>query len=78
MTATAQTTAKSLAQYFCLYRTARLTYTATLVTYPEREAQLCVITRIVSEVRAAGMVEVGRTCAINGKTCSCDGAISAF
>jgi hypothetical protein len=49
-----------------------------LVTYPEREAKLCVITRIVSEVQAAGMVEVGRTCAINGKTCSCDDAISAF
>jgi hypothetical protein len=49
-----------------------------LVTYPEPEAKLCVITRIVSEVKAAGMVEVGRTCAINGKTCSCDDAISAF
>jgi hypothetical protein len=31
---TAQLTANQLAQYFCLYRTARLTYTATLVTDP--------------------------------------------
>ncbi len=35
-TATAQTKVRDLAQYYCLYRTARLTYTATLVTYAER------------------------------------------
>jgi hypothetical protein len=33
-TQTAQDTANDLAQYFCLYRTARLTYSATLITYP--------------------------------------------
>jgi hypothetical protein len=32
---TAQLRAEQLAQYFCLYRTARLTYTATLVTAPK-------------------------------------------
>jgi len=31
---TAQMTANQLAQYFCLYRTARLTYTATLIADP--------------------------------------------
>ena len=35
-TPTAQTRPRDLAQYFCLYRTARLTYTATLVPYPTR------------------------------------------
>jgi hypothetical protein len=35
-TQTAQTAVSSLAQYYCLYRTARLTYTATLVTYAAR------------------------------------------
>jgi hypothetical protein len=33
-TQTAQLEVNSLAQYYCLYRTARLTYTATLVTAP--------------------------------------------
>jgi len=33
---TAQVALNDLAQYFCLYRTARLTYTATLVTYAKR------------------------------------------
>lgn len=33
-TQTAQTKLRSLAQYFCLYRTARLTYTATLISTP--------------------------------------------
>ncbi len=33
-TQTAQAEGRSLAQYYCLYRTARLTYTATLITYP--------------------------------------------
>ena len=33
-TQTAQTTVGQVAQYFCLYRTARLTYSATLVTTP--------------------------------------------
>lgn len=33
---TAQTSLQDLSQYFCLYRTARLTYTATLITYPKR------------------------------------------
>jgi hypothetical protein len=33
---TAQTEANQLAQYFCLYRTARLTYSATLVTRAQR------------------------------------------
>ncbi len=32
---TQQTDVNDLAQYYCLYRTARLTYSATLVTYPE-------------------------------------------
>jgi hypothetical protein len=31
---TAQMAANQLAQYFCLYRTARLTYTATLIADP--------------------------------------------
>ncbi len=35
-TQTAQAEAQDLAQYYCLYRTARLTYTATLVTAPAR------------------------------------------
>lgn len=35
-TQTAQGTARSVAQYYCLYRTARLAYSATLVTYAER------------------------------------------
>lgn len=34
-TQTAQTMPTQLAQYYCLYRTARLTYSATLVTTPE-------------------------------------------
>jgi hypothetical protein len=34
-TQTAQTMPNQLAQYYCLYKTARLTYTATLVTTPE-------------------------------------------
>jgi hypothetical protein len=50
----------------------------TLFTYPEPEANLCVITRIVSELEGAEMVEVGRTCEVNGERCSCDGAISGF
>ena len=33
---TAQTEVNQLAQYYCLYRTARLTYSATLVTDPEK------------------------------------------
>jgi hypothetical protein len=33
-TQSAQLAVNTLAQYFCLYRTARLTYTATLVPYP--------------------------------------------
>lgn len=33
-TQTAQTMPQQLAQYFCLYRTARLTYTATLISTP--------------------------------------------
>jgi hypothetical protein len=33
-TQTAQLEAQSLAQYYCLYRTARLTYSATLITAP--------------------------------------------
>jgi hypothetical protein len=32
---TAQTQPNQLAQYYCLYRTARLTYTATLITTPQ-------------------------------------------
>ena len=36
---TAQLRADQLAQYFCLYRTARLTYTATLIADPARPAQ---------------------------------------
>jgi hypothetical protein len=36
---TAQVRADQLAQYFCLYRTARLTYTATLVADPAKPAQ---------------------------------------
>jgi hypothetical protein len=35
-TPTSQTQANQLAQYYCLYRTARLTYSATLVTDPTR------------------------------------------
>jgi hypothetical protein len=35
-TQTAQTAPNDLAQYFCLYRTARLTYSATLVPYATR------------------------------------------
>jgi hypothetical protein len=35
-TPTAQTQVNQLAQYYCLYRTARLTYSATLVTDPVR------------------------------------------
>jgi hypothetical protein len=50
----------------------------TLATYPEPEANLGVITRIVSELEGAEMVEVGRTCEVNGEHCSCDGAISGF
>ena len=49
-----------------------------LATYPDPEANLCVITRIVSELKGAKMVEVGRTCEVNGEHCSCDGAISGF
>jgi hypothetical protein len=49
-----------------------------LATYPDPEANLCVITRIVSEPKGAEMVEVGRTCEVNGEHCSCDGAISGF
>lgn len=37
-TQTAQTLPNQLAQYFCLYRTARLTYSATLVTAPKPTA----------------------------------------
>ena len=33
-TQTAQTQPNQLAQYYCLYRTARLTYSATLITNP--------------------------------------------
>jgi hypothetical protein len=36
---TAQLRADQLAQYFCLYRTARLTYTATLIADPSKPAQ---------------------------------------
>ena len=36
---TAQVRADQLAQYFCLYRTARLTYTATLIADPAKPAQ---------------------------------------
>ena len=36
---TAQMRADQLAQYFCLYRTARLTYTATLIADPPKPAQ---------------------------------------
>jgi hypothetical protein len=36
---TAQLRADQLAQYFCLYRTARLTYTATMVADPAKPAQ---------------------------------------
>jgi hypothetical protein len=36
---TAQMRADQLAQYFCLYRTARLTYTATLIADPAKPAQ---------------------------------------
>lgn len=50
----------------------------TLFTYPGPEMNLCVITRIVSEPKGTEMVEVGRTCKVNGEHCSCDGAISAF
>ena len=35
---TAQTQPNQLAQYYCLYRTARLTYSATLITKPARDA----------------------------------------
>ena len=35
-TQTAQTQPNQLAQYYCLYRTARLTYSATLITNPTR------------------------------------------
>jgi hypothetical protein len=35
---TTQTKVSDLAQYYCLYRTARLTYSATLVTYPSKKA----------------------------------------
>lgn len=35
-TQTAQTGPDQLAQYYCLYRTARLTYSATIVTTPQR------------------------------------------
>jgi hypothetical protein len=49
-----------------------------LATYPDPEANLCVITRIVSELKGAEMVEVGRTCKVNGERCSCDGAVSGF
>jgi hypothetical protein len=35
-TQSAQLEVTALAQYSCLYRTARLTYSATLITYPER------------------------------------------
>jgi hypothetical protein len=35
-TPTAQTQPMQLAQYYCLYRTARLTYSATLITDPEK------------------------------------------
>ena len=37
---TAQTQPNQLAQYYCLYRTARLTYSATLVTKPARDAPI--------------------------------------
>jgi hypothetical protein len=50
----------------------------TLLTYPEPERNLCVITQIVSEPKGAEMVEVGRTCKVNGEHCSCDGALSGF
>ena len=50
----------------------------TLATYPGPEMKLCVITKIVSEPKGAEMVEVGRTCKVNGEPCSCEGAISAF
>lgn len=50
----------------------------TLFTYPGPEMKLCVITKIVSEPKGAEMVEVGRTCKVNGEPCSCEGAISAF
>ena len=36
---TAQLRAEQLAQYFCLYRTARLTYTATLIPDPRRTSR---------------------------------------
>jgi hypothetical protein len=36
---TAQLRADQLAQYFCLYRTARLTYTATMIADPAKPAQ---------------------------------------
>jgi hypothetical protein len=36
---TAQLRAEQLAQYFCLYRTARLTYTATLIPDPRRTSK---------------------------------------
>jgi hypothetical protein len=38
-TQTAQMAADQLAQYFCLYRTARLTYTATMIADPAKPAQ---------------------------------------
>jgi hypothetical protein len=50
----------------------------TLATYPGPEMNLCVIAKIVSELKGAKMVEVGRTCEVNGEPCSCDGAISGF
>lgn len=37
-TQTAQTHANQLAQYYCLYKTARLTYSATLITKPQATA----------------------------------------
>ncbi|MEO6929556.1 MAG: hypothetical protein ABI190_10370 [Casimicrobiaceae bacterium] len=49
-----------------------------LMVGPDPDANVCVVTQIVSELRQAGMVKVSRTCKLNGEPCSCDKAISIF
>src|SRR5450631_2178961 len=43
-----------------------------LLVGPDPELRVCVITRIVREIKGAEMVEVSRKCELNGNACSCD------
>ena len=49
-----------------------------LMAGPEPEARVCAVTQIVSKPRKAEMVEVSRTCKLNGEPCSCEDAKMFF